>query len=241
MIGDSYDIYHVSSFLTYGRIILWKNYCSPSPRFNFTIEEGLSPVMADAMVEAAGPYPRMRPHLGEVHATLLADTDFFTSEERPTAPMTGAEIALQNLSQQRQAGAVNGRWYLHVVGCLEAQNRLEEAFTIAQAGLAAHGHQPEFADGLRLHLTTSLNVQKRPQDVLNLVGKTGRSAQLPALYGEQARAWFALDNPKKSLRALQKMQTKGHEIRWMYYIQGLCHEQIRQPQKALAAFIRAKE
>ncbi len=212
-----------------------------APRFNFTIEEGLSPITADALVEAAGPYPKMRPHLGEVHATLLADTDFFSSEERPPAPMTGVEIALQNLAQQQQQGKVNGRWYLHVLGCLEAQNRLEEAFTIAQAGMAAYNHQPKIVVGLRLHLATSLNVQNRPQDVLDLVGGNGRFNQLPALYGEQARAWFALEQPQKTLRALKKMQAKGHEIRWMDYIQGLCQEQNRQPQKALKAFVRAEE
>ena len=210
-----------------------------APRFNFTVEDGLSPVTADAIVEAAAPYPRMRPHLGEVHATLLADTGFFASEERPPAPMSAAEIALQTLSQQRAAGEVNGRWFLHMLGCLEDQNRREEAFMIAQAGLAAHGQEQNVRQALQLHLAVALNAQNRPGDVVNLVGGNGRL--LPALHGERARAWFALGKPAKALRDLRQMQKAGHEIRWMHYIQGLCYAQANRCQDALAAFDQAEE
>ncbi len=210
-----------------------------APRFNFTVAAGLSPVMADAIVEAAGPYPRMRPHLGEVHAILLADTDFFDSEERPPAPMPGTEIALQTLAQQRSSGRVNGRWFLHMLGCLEDQNRLKEALLIAQAGLAAHRQEADVAQALQLHLAAALNAQNRPQDVVTLVGENGRF--LPALHGERARAWFALGTPAKALRDLRQMQKAGHEIRWMHYIQGLCSAQTNCYGDALAALERAEE
>jgi hypothetical protein len=210
-----------------------------APRFHFTVSEGLSPVTADAIVEAAGPYPKMRPHLGEVHATLLADTDFFHSEERPSAPMTGAEIALQNLAQQRARGEVNGRWFLHMLGCLEDQNRREEAFIIAQAGLAAHGEEPGMRPMFQLHLAAALNTQNRPGDVVKLVGGNGRL--LPALHGERARAWFALGKPAQALLDLRQVQTAGHEIRWMHYIQGLCYAQTNRCRDALAAFDLAEE
>ena len=210
-----------------------------APRFNFTVAGGLSPVTADALVEAAGPYPRMRPHLGEVHAVLLADTDFFQSEERPSAPMTGAEIALQTLSQQRANGEVNGRWFLHMLGCLEDQNRLDEAFVIAQAGLAAHGQEQTMRQTFQLHLAAALNARNRPGDVVKLVEGNGRT--LPALHGERARAWFALGKSAKALRDLRQMQTGGHEIRWMHYIQGLCYAQTNRCRDALAALEQAEE
>ena len=209
-----------------------------APRFNFTVTEGLSPVTADAIVEAAGPYPRMRPHLGEVHATLLADTDFFDSEERPPAPMSAAEIALQTLSQQRAAGEVNGRWFLHMLGCLEDQNRLDEAFIIAQAGLAAHDQEQNMRQMFQLHLAAALNARNRPGDVVKLVGENGRT--LPALHGERARAWFALEKPAQALRDLQAMNRSGHEIRWMHYIQGLCYAQTNRCREALAALEQAE-
>ncbi len=209
-----------------------------APRFHFTVSEGLSPVTADTIVEAAGPYPKMRPHLGEVHATLLADTDFFQSEERPPAPMTGTEIALQNLSQQRANGAVNGRWFLHMLGCLEDQTRLDEAFVIAQAGLAAQGQEPSIRQAFQLHLATALNARNRPGDVVKLVGKNGRT--LPALHGERARAWFALEKPVQALRDLRAMKQSGHEIRWMHYIQALCYAQTNRCHEALAALEQAE-
>jgi radical SAM superfamily enzyme YgiQ (UPF0313 family) len=90
-----------------------------APRYYFTVKEGLSPAQADVIVEASGPYPKMRPHLGEVHATLLAGTDFFQSLTRPPTPATSAEIAMQVLAQQREAGQVDGKWFLHTAGCLE--------------------------------------------------------------------------------------------------------------------------
>ncbi|MEJ2748634.1 MAG: hypothetical protein P8183_12130, partial [Anaerolineae bacterium] len=210
-----------------------------APRYNFTVTEGLSPVTADVLVEAAGPYPKMRPHLGEVHATLLADTDFFQSEERPSAPMTGSEIAMHNLSQQRANGEVNGRWFLHMLGCLEDKNRLEEAFVIAQAGLATHGQEQNMRKTFQLHLAAALNAQNRPGDVVKVVGENGRA--LPALHGERARAWFALGKPAQALRDLRAMKRSGHEIRWMHYIQGLCYAQTNRCSDALAAFDKAEE
>ncbi|RME59925.1 MAG: radical SAM protein, partial [Caldilineae bacterium] len=97
-----------------------------APRYFFTVEQGLSPVQADALVEAAGPRPRMRPHLGEVHAVLLADTDFFTSMERPPDPPLGPAAALEQLAAWPE-DARDGRWFLHMVGCLEEEGRFQEA------------------------------------------------------------------------------------------------------------------
>ncbi len=209
-----------------------------APRFYFTVSEGLSPAVADAIVEAAGPYPKMRPHLGEVHALLLGDTDFFDSEERPSPPMSSAEIALQVLAQEKAAGRVDGRWFLHALGCLEDQDRLEEAFHLAQAGLNAPHLSPAERDGIKLHLAAALNGQGQARAVLQLLGKNGRD---PAILGEKARAWFALNEPAKALRQIKRMLSAGYEIRWIYYIQGLCYEQLNRPAKALKSFAKAEQ
>lgn len=215
-----------------------------APRFYFTVEEGLSPAQADAIVEQAGPRRKMRPHLGEVHATLLAGTDFFQSEERPPNPATGAEIALQLLARQRaQAGGqVDDRWFLHMVGCLENQGKMEEAFTITQAGLAAGGHNHQTRQELLLHRVTALNYARQPHQVVQILS-TGRQKEslLPALHGERARALFALNRPADALREIKAMLGAGHEIRWIYYIQGLCYEQLNRPAKALKAFEKAEQ
>jgi tetratricopeptide (TPR) repeat protein len=209
-----------------------------APRFYFTVSEGLSPAVADAIVEAASPYPKMRPHLGEVHALLLGDTDFFDSEERPSPPMSSAEIALQMLAQEKAAGRVDGRWFLHALGCLEDQDRLEEAFHLAQGGLNAPHLSPAERDGIKLHLAAALNGQGQARAVLQLLGKNGRD---PAILGEKARAWFALNEPAKALRQIKTMLSAGYEMRWIYYIQGLCYEQLNRPAKAIKSFAKAEQ
>ncbi len=213
-----------------------------APRFYFTTESGLSPVTADALVEASGPYPKMRPHLGEVHALLLGDTKFFDSDARPPAPATGEEIALQTLGAQKRAGDVNGRWFLHTAGCLEAAGRLEEAATIIQAGLAANGRHSVERDGLALHAATLLNQSGQHQQALGMLGKgNGRRAPIPAAWrGERARAWFALNKPAKAAREIKSMLKAGHEMCWIYHIQALCYEQLNRPQEALAALEKAE-
>jgi len=215
-----------------------------APRFYFTTQKGLSPAEADAIVEQAGPRPRMRPHLGEVHATLLADTDFFTSEERPPAPPSGSAIALQTLSARREEGASgsDGWWFVHMVGCLENEGRLEEAFAIAQAGLAANGHDRSAQEALRLHVGTMLNYGNRPEQALRVLSGDRKKVPLsPALRGERMRALFALNRPAEALREAKAMLAAGYEIRWMYYIQGLCYENLGRPAKALKAFEKAEQ
>ena len=213
-----------------------------APRFYFTVREGLSPAQADAIVEASGPYPKMRPHLGEVHATLLAGTDFFQSLTRPPAPATGAEMALRVLAQQREAGQVDGRWFLHTAGCLEDQNRLEEAFAVVQAGLATKERQDLPHIGFKLHLATALNYNDRPDQVLELLKSNGRLAGSDlGLCGERARALFALNRYADALREIKQMLAMGHEIRWIYYIQGVCYQQLNRPAKALKALEKAEQ
>ncbi len=214
-----------------------------SPRFYFTVETGLSPAQADAIVEQAGERRKMRPHLGEVHATLLADTNFFKSEDRPPEPATGAEIALQLLSQQRtQAGGqVDGQWFLHMLGCLENQGRLQEAFTVAQAGLAANGRDPDTRRALLLHQATILNYGNQPRQALQVLSGTEQKSLTPALHGERLRALFALERWADALRETKTMLSAGYEIRYLYYIQGLCYEQLNRPARALKSFEKAEQ
>lgn len=220
-----------------------------APRFYFTVEEGLSPAVADALVEQAGPRRRMRPHLGEVHATLLADTDFFDSEARPPAPAPAAEIALHVLSQQRAAGQADGQWFLHIAGCLEEQGRLEEALTVVQAGLATAHDRSEIRDpfdwtqdkALQLHVATILNRAGQPQQVLQVLAQVeGGVERMPALRAERVRALYALDRPADVIREAEAMLEAGHEVRWMHYILGQCYAALNQPAKGLESLDRAE-
>lgn len=211
-----------------------------APRFYFSITEGLSPVTADGMVEAAEPYPKMRPHLGEVHAALLADTDFFDSAERPSPPIVGAEAGLQTLAKMREQGEVDGRWFLHAAGCLETQERLEEAYAVLQGALAQNSHSSPEQEGLLLHTAALLNRAGRPQQTLALLD-SGKRKPIPAVWHtERARAWYTLNNPAKTLRDLKSMLKAGYETRWIHYIHGLCLAQTNRLRDAVAALDKAE-
>lgn len=217
-----------------------KNGVVHAPRFHFSITEGVSPVQADAMVEAAGPYPKMRPHLGEVHATLLADTDFFHTQERPSPPTVGAEAALQTLARQREeTGEVNGRWFLHAAACLEAQERWQEAFTVLQGALAQDNHPAE-RDGLLLHTAALLNRAGRSQQALALLQNGKKQAIPPVWHTERVRAWYALGDAAKTLREIKAQLKAGYETRWIYYVQGLCLAQSSRLRDAVAALDKAE-
>ncbi len=214
-----------------------------APRFHFSIEEGLSPVEADVIVEKAGERRKMRPHLGEVHATVLADTDFFRSENRPAAQPSGANIALDTLSAQREgADAVDEQWYLHMLGVLESQGRLDEAFTIAQAGLAAYGSIPSVRAVFILHLATILNYREQPTSALQLIQTVNEQLPaFPALRGEQVRALIALNRHPDALKSIRAMLKSGHEMPWVHYIRGWCYETSHRYTKALKAYTIAEK
>jgi tetratricopeptide (TPR) repeat protein len=149
---------------------------------------------------------------------------------------------MQVLAQQREAGQVDGKWFLHTAGCLEDQVRLEEARAVIQAGLAANGRQGPMSRGLKLHLATSLNYHDRPNQVLELLKLSSRLADSdPRLCGERARALFALNKYGEALREIRQMLAAGCEIRWIYYIEGLCYERIDRPRKALRALENAEQ
>lgn len=214
-----------------------------APRFHFSIEEGLSPVEADIMVEKAGERRKMRPHLGEIHATILADTNFFRSETRPPTPPSEEEIALQTLSAQREtANTVDERWYLHMLGVLESQGRLEEAFTIAQAGLATYGNTPSAHAVFILHLATILNYSEQPTSALQLLQTAGEQlSAFPALRGERVRALVTLNRHPDALKEVCAMLKSGYEMQWAYYIQGWCYETLHRYAKALKSYAIAEK
>jgi len=44
-----------------------------------------------------------------------------------------------------------------------------------------------------------------------------------------------------TLRELRAMLAAGYEIRWAYYIQGLCYEALNRPAKALKSLNKAEQ
>ena len=211
-----------------------------APRFYFTVDRGLSPVQADAIVEAAGPMRKMRPHLGEVHATVLADTDFFRSEQRPPAPADLAEIALNVLHKQRAAGQIGRDWFLHILGCLENQGRLKKALTVAQAALASVPDAVDAQPALRLHFAALLNQAARHRQALQTLNGVAPES-LPALRGERVRALFALEQYDQAGREIEAMLAAGFEMPWVYFILGQCYEATGEPGKALGAYRMAEQ
>jgi len=209
-----------------------------APRFYHTTEKGLSPAVADAMVEQADIRRRMRPHLGEIHATLLADTEFFKTETRPAAATSGVEFALNYLTQQLDASRNNGPWLMHILGCLESLGSLKDAMSLIKKVLAANVNYGDFQGELLLHQAAILNLTDRPFEALQVL-KQFNDQELsvtPALLGEQVRSHFALDQLTEVVRKSEALLTAGYEIHWLYFILGLGYEKLEKPSKALEAF-----
>jgi len=63
----------------------------------------------------------------------------------------------------------------------------------------------------------------------------------PALRGERVRALVALNRHAEALKEIRAMLKSGHEIQWIYYIQGLCYEQLNRHIKALKSYAIAEK
>lgn len=182
-----------------------------APRFHFTAGTGLSPQVADAIVElrTAATRPRMRPHLGEVHALQLAAVGFFADRDRPPAAPPSARVALEALRRQ----AIPAVWSAsHVAGCLEALGEVEQAHRVVEAGIERSTDPAETAT-LLLHLVAVFNRAGRPDLALGLA----RDADLVATAGAAAHAELmrsaaAIGELALALRHGEAMVRRGYEF-----------------------------
>jgi hypothetical protein len=209
-----------------------------APRFHFTVQDGLSPELADQLVETIGSRKRMRPHLGEIHAVLLAGTDFFATEVCPPDPEAAPQHAFANLEAHDQRDL---QWTLHAAGCLEALGDLQGAVTILEGALGENHLSSVRRGSLILHLAAVLNRADHPELVLSLV----RQAHLekfdgPALRSQLVRAYAALGCHSEVIAHGQKILDAGYEIAGIYDILGTSYENLGHLAKALEAY-RAAE
>lgn len=182
-----------------------------APRFHFTAESGLSPQAADAWVEAetAQGRPRLRPHLGEIHAVLLAGTGFFASDSRPEPAPEPAEAALQILSSQAKPAPWTAA---HTAGCLEALGELEAVYEVVNEALGA-GREPEETAALYLHMVAVFNRAGRPDLALelarqiDLIGAAG-----PAAHAELMRSAAMMQEGALAIRHGEAMLAAGYEF-----------------------------
>ena len=72
--------------------------------------------------------------MGEVHATLLAESGFFKFASRPEDLPAPTKVAIQALQADTVAKGT-GEWFLHMVSALEAEGRYQEAMIIAESTL----------------------------------------------------------------------------------------------------------
>lgn len=182
-----------------------------APRFNFTAEAGLSPQVADAIVEAetADRRPRLRPHLGEVHALQLAASGFFESGERPEPEPPPAEVALQILAKQGQAAPWSAA---HTAGALEILGEFERVHEVVNGALEA-GRDPEETAALYLHMVALFNRAERPDLAfelarhVDLVGAVG-----PAAHSELMRTAAMVGEIDLAIRHGEAMLAAGYEF-----------------------------
>jgi hypothetical protein len=210
-----------------------------APRFRFTVERGLSPLVAERRVREAlaSGHPKRRPHLGEVHATVLADGGFFDEESRPEAPPPPAAQALVRLRDRQ----FDHRWALHVSACLEALGDLGAALVLVEGRMTAAAGAPTDAR-LLLHMVALLNEMRRPDLVRGLIGRDALNDDRvrPALQAELLRTESAVGRPERVLELAEEARRGGVVVPWLHPAVARAHEELGDPEAALAAHREAE-
>jgi radical SAM superfamily enzyme YgiQ (UPF0313 family) len=206
------------------------------PQSYFTLEEGgLSPLAAEIAVRralAAG-HPKRRPHLGEVHATVLADLGFFDADSRPDELAPAAARALETLSHR------GGQHALHTLGCLEALGDLPTALELAERELKGSGRSDP---RVFLHLIALLNELERPDVVVSMCDddKLDDECIEGALAAELVRAESAVGRPERVLSLVDRTRRCGFVVPWLDAAQARAHEELGNLEAALHAHRRAE-
>jgi len=210
-----------------------------APRFHHTTRTGLSPQQADHQVETAlaDGRPRMRPHLGEVHAITLADTGFFDSEERPSPEPPPAEVARRLLEAQART---RPWWALHMAGCLEATEDLQEAYDLVEQALRDEPTDQEAA-ALWLHMAAIYNRGGRSDlvqamsETVDLVAAAGSAAR-----SELMRCSAMTGDVPAAIEYAEEMLATGYEFAGAWELLGEMLEQTGDLERARAAYQQAE-
>lgn len=202
-----------------------------APRFFFTTTDGPSPVAADRYVESkTTDARRMRPHVGEVHAVVLADVGFFDSEERPPALPTPPERALAHL----EAGVCSGHDTLpHTLGCLEQAGEFERAWQLLQEHLSAFCDDSAWVT----HAVALLSQGGRP----DLAIRAAQNAPLsPATHGQLMRAQAMAGNAEAVVAHAQACLAGGYETAELHAILAQAYQRLARPEEAAPAYREAE-
>jgi hypothetical protein len=209
------------------------------PKFHFTINTGLTPRQALRIVKDAGILPRVKPHLGEMHAVLLSNTDFFHSVAKPNSiakPELYAEKILLAKDQKSP-------WdIIHLAGCYELQGKTEEALNLL-LGKITRKEFDNITDQLLLHIAACFNQLGKYDQAIESIQKATFSPEVaPALWGELARAYFSQHQYLEAAAAAEKMLALGIEgSGGIYFALGLCYEALGRYREAIMALNRAQE
>ena len=208
-----------------------------APRFRFTVEQGLSVQEVERRTLAREHrFRRMRPHLGEVHAVLLADGPFFDSEERPPPRPPLPARALARLD----AGAGTPEADLHRAACLEALGRLDQAARLVERGRWRHAEQT-WSLAIRLHRAVLANQSGRCELVPPLVrGVDLDDPAHAALRAELGRSLLLTGRTDQALPHLEAAAASWYEPLWLYPLLGRAYELAGRPEQALRAYAAAE-
>ena len=210
------------------------------PRFFFSVTEGLSPLQADIALQEliVGERRKQRTHLGEVHATLLADTPFFEAESRPPRLSHSAQRALSQLQDIQDKSE---SWILHVLGCLEASNDLTTAWEIFSEARHRSHRSPEFDTAMAVHEVGLLVAAGDTKTALAAVKRSDAvRATEPVLRSQVARAAFQESDYALAAASARFAIDAGYETFDLLAVEGLSLARLGRLAPAEAAFRRAE-
>ena len=213
-----------------------------APRFNFVVTYGMSPQVASQIVEeelAERKGEPRRPHLGEVHALVLAGAGFFAERSRPAPPASIAERSLIALGEVDES-ARDVRWTLHLAACLEVLGDIGNASEVLQAPSTPPAENETVE--LLLHLVALANHAHRPDLVFAVIGQLidDDSRLPPRVQAEVFRASFEQKDYARTLEIARRLEEASFDAPWVHPIVATAHEVLGDPETALGAYRRAE-
>jgi len=211
-----------------------------APRFFFTSAHELSPLAAWRLLQRLvdSRAPKLRPHIGEIHATLLADQDFFAAKTRPADDEPMLTTVMIGLERTRRDDPL---WPIHYAACLEASGAVDDALNFVRHSLRGLASPTPLRSALRLHLVALCNRIGRPDLAIDVADDDDLAAPAgAALRGQLLRSGALLGRHEDVIAQAEALLKRGGEVAGLHGMLGESFLALGRVADALSAFQEAE-